>query len=165
MVLASKTVSKHIPPNRPLTLRRQRLGTPGLLSQRHLSITSTDKTREDLAAAVNPLRQLVSQHRVDVLPLVQTLDERRVLRRTAAHVEGPADEGAVLVQVEGRLDHLGDALFELLHVVGEELLAVGLGERDVVLDLGALGLLAEVAVADGGVAGGIRVCREAVVSM
>jgi hypothetical protein len=39
-----------------------------------------------------------------------------------------------------------------LHVIGQQLLAVGGGERNLVLDLGALGLGAEMAVADGGVA-------------
>jgi hypothetical protein len=44
-----------------------------------------------------------------------------------------------------------------LHVVGEELLAVGRGQGDRVLDVGALGVAAEMAVANRGVAGGIRV--------
>lgn len=39
-----------------------------------------------------------------------------------------------------------------LHVIGQQLLAVGGGERDLVLDLGAVGLGAEMAVANGGVA-------------
>lgn len=44
-----------------------------------------------------------------------------------------------------------------LHVVGQQLLAVGLGEGDVVRHVGALGAGAEMAVANGRVAGGIGV--------
>ena len=51
-----------------------------------------------------------------------------------------------------------------LHVICQQLLAVGLGQRDLVLDVGALGVAAEVSVADRWVARGVDVCSFGIMS-
>lgn len=68
--------------------------------QLHLGGATADKTRQDLAAAFVPPRQLLLGDGVGVLAGVEAGDEGRRLGGPAAHVEGPRDEGAVLVGVE-----------------------------------------------------------------
>ena len=118
------------PQEKQLLACRQGFTTPRLLGQSNLSIAPAHKTRQHFATTMDPFRQFVGKNRVDILALVQAFDKRRILRSTAAHVERPADEGPVLVQVEGSLDHFGDALLKLAHVVGKKLLAICRGERD-----------------------------------
>ncbi len=132
---------------------------------------------------MHPLGELSGEDRVDVLAGVEALDQGRGLGGAAPHVEGPADEGTVLVEVDDRLggEHGGDALLEFLssgwvvslgcsvdkglvgswatylHVIGQQLLAVSRAQRDRVRDVGALGVGAEMAVADSGVSSGVSV--------
>jgi hypothetical protein len=47
-----------------------------------------------------PLRQLFLDDGVGVLPLVETLEESRGGHLAAPFVEGPADEGAVLIIIQ-----------------------------------------------------------------
>lgn len=189
--------------NDRLALDRQGLLGARLLGQGDLVVAAGDEAGQDLAAAVDPLGELLAEDLVDVLALVETLDELGALGGAAADVEGPADEGAELVVVEDRLavEHVGDALLEFLfagrkkkgsvsissfltlfpeaenkivindesrdskkgaypHVLGKQLLAVGLGKRDLVLDLSAIGLGAHVAVANRSMAGSVGVFSE-----
>jgi hypothetical protein len=65
-----------------------------------------------LAIALVPLRQLLAGNSVGILSVVEAADESRVSRGTAANIEGPADQGSVLVRVEddGGSGVEGDAL-------------------------------------------------------
>ena len=80
--------------------------------QLHLGGAAADQAGQLDAAAELPLGQLLGGDRVGVLAGVEARDEARGARVAAADVEGPADEGAVLVVVEsdglGRV--LGDAV-------------------------------------------------------
>lgn len=86
--------------------------------QRHLGGTTTHQAGELDAAAKLPLGQLLGGDGVGVAASVEARDEGRGARVAAADVEGPADEGAVLVGVEDDVGArvagdavLGDLLF------------------------------------------------------
>ena len=88
--------------------------------QLHLGGPPPRQPGQHLAVALVPLGQLLRGHRVGVLARVEAADERRRARGAAADVEGPADEGAVLIRVE---DHVGgrverDAVLEALAEMG-----------------------------------------------
>lgn len=125
----------------------------------NLGLSAARQSRDGLSVALVPLRQLRVEHGSRVLALVEALDERGRLCGAAADVEGPRHDGAVLVGVEpdGVGRHGGDAVLRDGQVLAQQLFAVGLGQRLGVLDVGAAPGLAEVAVADGGVAGGVSV--------
>lgn len=95
-----------------LALDRERLVGSLLLGQGDLGISASDETGKSLAAGVHPLGELLGEDLVDVLALVETLDQGGRLGGAAAHVEGPADEGTVLVHVEDGLgvEHVLEAL-------------------------------------------------------
>lgn len=57
------------------------------IGQVNLSLATTSKTRENLATAVIPLRQLVGDDRSGVFTLVQARNERRAASVSAAYVE------------------------------------------------------------------------------
>ena len=99
------------------------------LEQLHLGLSSSCQARQHLAARFVPLGQLGRGHLVRVLFLVQPLDQGRGACVSAPNVEGPADQGAILVGVElnGVLDLLADALscrLELMLAAGARKLNV-----------------------------------------
>lgn len=65
-----------------------------------LGLASSNKAGQDLAAALVPLRKLIGSHSAGILAIVEALDQRRRSSVTATDIEGPADEGTVLVGVE-----------------------------------------------------------------
>ena len=85
-----------------------------LLGEVNLGVAAANKAREDNTTTVDPLGELLGVDSVDVLASVDALDELGVFGGAAANIEGPADNGAVLVQVQRGVDHLGDALLEAL---------------------------------------------------
>lgn len=99
-----------------LALHRKRLLARRFLSQSNLRVTPTDKAWELPPACINPLGQLLRNHSVGLLTLIETLEELRSLGGTATKVEGPTNQGPELVLVEGDFaaDHFGDAFLEFL---------------------------------------------------
>lgn len=65
-----------------------------------------------MATALVPLGKFTGNDGVGVLASIKTLDERGGLGRTATNIERPADESAVLVDVEVNVGSSseGDAL-------------------------------------------------------
>lgn len=93
---ASQAVTKvHAQPES--ASRRQRRLIRRHHEQLNLSGPPPLQTRDNLAPALVPLRQLLAGDCVGVLARVETLDEGRGARVAAADVEGPADQRAVLV--------------------------------------------------------------------
>jgi hypothetical protein len=86
-----------------LALYWESLGGGGLFRQGNLSIASANKSREDLAVAVNPLRELLRKDGCGLLAIVEALDEGRWLGSAAAFIESPANQSTVLVQIKGDL--------------------------------------------------------------
>jgi len=107
-----KTIHKKNKTTPPLTLNRKRLGARSRLGKLNLGLAPANQTVENLAASVNPLGELLRDDLVGTLALIETLDQCRALGGAAAHIECPADEGAVLVGVEDglALEHVLEAL-------------------------------------------------------
>jgi hypothetical protein len=84
--------------------------------QGDLSRAAPGQASKDLAAGLVPLGQLLRGDGVGVLAGVEALEQSRALDVAAADIEGPADEGTVLVGVQddpgGGVQ--GDALLEFL---------------------------------------------------
>ena len=99
-----------------LRASRQGRGTGRRLSQRNLLSSPPSQARENNTTALVPLRQLLRNHSVGILASVKTADERRGASRSAADVECPADESAVLVGIEDDVGGCveGDAVLEAL---------------------------------------------------
>lgn len=72
----------------------------GVGEEVNLSIAAADKTVKDLTTSVNPLGELLGGYGVWVLTVVEASNEGGVGDSSNAHVEGPGDEGTVLVGVE-----------------------------------------------------------------
>lgn len=87
-------------PHRHLGAGRQGLVRSSSLSKRHLCGATAHETRELDPSRVLPLGELLGGDGVGVLAGVEALEEGGGLDGAAAHVEGPADEGAVLVGVQ-----------------------------------------------------------------
>ncbi len=101
-----------------LSLALGRQGALGGLDLGELDLggAAADEAGHDLAAGEAPLGELGGEDLCGALALVEALDELGALGVAAADVEGPADEGAVLVLVELDLvvGVLGDAVLEAL---------------------------------------------------
>jgi len=67
----------HLTMSDHLALYWESLGGGGLFRQGNLSIASANKSREDLAVAVNPLRELLRKDGCGLLAIVEALDEGR----------------------------------------------------------------------------------------
>lgn len=99
-----------------LRTSRQSSDTSRRLMQRHLGSPSPHQTGQDLTSTLVPLRQLLCRDSIWVPTGVETGNEARGLGISAADVEGPADQGTVLVGVEDdrRRSLQGDAVLETL---------------------------------------------------
>lgn len=160
---------------------RQSRGTRSGLEQGDLGGATADKPGELDTTAELPLGQLLLGDGVGVLSRVQAGDEAGGARVAAADVEGPANEGAVLVVVEGhRLGGVhGDAVLGGLdacqlvvrptspgrypfgatysHVLTEEQLSIGNRQRNGVIHVRAAAVGAEVPITDSRVASRVKV--------
>lgn len=91
--------------------------------QINLGGTTAHQTGQDLAATLVPARQFLRSNRVGILSGVEATDQGRRAGGAAADIEGPADQGAVLVRIQddGRGGLHGDAVLEGLRrdVVGQ----------------------------------------------
>lgn len=79
--------------------RQSRLTSSGL-SKVNLSSPPADETRQLDTAAKLPLGQLLRRHDVRVLASIEAGDKRGRTRVSAANVESPGHESAVLVGVQ-----------------------------------------------------------------
>lgn len=82
-----------------LRARRERLRATRSIVQPDLRRPAPREPRKNLAAALVPLGKLLRGDGVGALAHVEAREQRRPLHRAAANVEGPADDGAVLVGV------------------------------------------------------------------
>jgi hypothetical protein len=98
----------------PSALRRQRGGGGGGLKQRHLGGSAPGQAGQHPPARAVELGQLLGGDGVGVLGVVETAHQRGVGHAAAADVEGPRDEGAVLVGVEA--DRVGEFVCEAFFV-------------------------------------------------
>lgn len=85
----------------PLRARRERLCAARSVVQLDLRRPAPREPGKNLAAALVPLGQLLRGDSVGTLARVEAREQRRSLHRAAADVKGPADDGAVLVGVQG----------------------------------------------------------------
>lgn len=92
--------------------RRQRRLVRRHHEQLNLSGPPPLQTRDNLASALVPLRQLLACDSVGVFTCIETLDQSRATGVAAANVEGPAYERAVLVggECDGFTCVVGDAV-------------------------------------------------------
>lgn len=118
---------------------------------------TTGKSRENLTTCKVPLGELLRGDSVGIFASIEPLEEGRAREIAAAQVEGEAGESRPLVGVEFDLDVGSKARGVVGDVLLEESDTIRLGEGELEGNLTAALGLAEMAVADSGVADGVLV--------